>query len=274
MEKQKAARKAGEKFTQRRPREPLHAGHVKRPAGHYNAMVAPLQPYAIRGVIWYQGEANSRPPFCTQYEALMNALVDDWRTDWASAAKSKRENFPFYLVQLPNYGRGHAQGWPIIREQMFSFGKHGDNTGSVTTIDVGDKNDIHPKDKLPVGERLAMLARAEVYGEEIVASGPTYWSMRAREGKAVITFQNRGDGLRSNDDKPLRHFEIAGDDKVFHSADATIVGNTVHVSSPKVSEPEAVRYAWSNNPEDPNFFNSAGLPACPFRTDRWKIKLD
>lgn len=271
-EKEKEAKESGKELTGRAPREPLGPDHVKRPSGHYNAMVAPLQPYAIRGVIWYQGEANSRLPFYPNYKNLMLALAEDWRTDWAAASgdQVERENFPFYLVQLPNFAGGDAEGWPRIREQMLHFWQEGDNTGMVVTIDKGDPKDIHPQDKKPVGERLASFARAQVYGENIVYSGPIYDSLRIEGNKAILTFQNSGGGLVSLDSEPLRHFQIAGADGKFVEAEATITDGTVVVSSESITEPRAVRYAWSSNPEKVNFFNKEGFPASPFRTDSWE----
>lgn len=259
----------------RPPQAPLGPGHVKRPAGHYNAMIAPLQPYAIRGAIWYQGEANSRPPFATQYRDLMFALVEDWRSDWAAAIPgAPRREFPFYLVQLPNFGGGHPQGWPAVREQMLRFWQEGEATGMVVAIDVGEAGDIHPRDKKPVGERLARFARAQAYGEDLVAGGPIYRSMRAEGGKAVLSFDHVGGGLVSRDGEALRHFEAAGEDGAFVPATAEIVGETVVVSAPGLAELHSVRYAWSNNPEGINFANREGLPASPFRTDDLEIVLD
>lgn len=275
-EKVKAAKDAGQPAPSgRAPREPLGPTHVKRPAGHYNAMIAPLQPCAIRGAIWYQGEANSRPPFAPQYRDLMFALVEDWRADWATAAPSlERRDFPFYLVQLPNFAGGHEQGWPQIREQMLKIWQDGENTGTVVTIDTGDANDIHPMNKMPVGERLARFARGKTYGEDIVYSGPIYDSLTIENGKAVLKFKHVGGGLKSTDGEPLRHFTIAGADSTFVKANAEIVGDTIVVSSPDVPDPRAVRYAWSNNPENINFANDANLPASPFRTDSWEIVLE
>ncbi len=271
IERRDAAKKAGEPFGERAPREPLGPDHVKRPAGHYNAMVAPLQPYAIRGVIWYQGEANSRPPFNVGYRDLMFALVEDWRSDWASASHGmiERRDFPFYLVQLPNFAKGDPEGWPIIREQMLKFWEEGTNTGMVVAIDKGEADDIHPRDKKPIGERLARFARANTYGENIVFSGPVYDSLRIDGAKAVVTFKHPGGGLVSLDGESLKYFEIAGADGVFSPAVASIEGETLVVSSDKVAEPRAVRYAWTNNPEGANFGNAEGLPATPFRTDSW-----
>lgn len=266
-----AAKEKGETFSVSAPREPLGAGHVKRPTGHYNAMIAPLQPYAIRGVIWYQGEANSREPFYSGYKDLMLALVEDWRADWAAAAQGlvARRDFPFYLVQLPNFGGGSEEGWPGIREQMLKFWQEGTNTGMVVTIDTGDPNDIHPANKTPVGERLARFARANTYGENLVYSGPVYDALQIEGSRAVVRFTEVGGGLVSLDGEALAGFEIAGADGKFVPAVVTIEGEQLIVTAPEIAEPRAVRYAWEANPEGVNFGNKDGLPASPFRTDSW-----
>ncbi|MFT5471234.1 MAG: sialate O-acetylesterase, partial [Verrucomicrobiales bacterium] len=162
QERFEAAKKKWEAEAQkgRAPRAPEGPDHYKRPTGHYNAMISPLQPYAFRGAIWYQGERNSRPPFAEQYRDLMFSLIEDWRADWPVHAGGKRRDFPFYVVQLPNFASGDPAGWPLIREQMLNIWKEGENTGTVFTIDVGDPKDIHPTEKRPVGERLSYFARA------------------------------------------------------------------------------------------------------------------
>ena len=270
-EEAKTARAEGKEFTKRAPRPPQGPDNPKRPSGHYNAMIAPLQPYAIRGAIWYQGEANSRMPFYPGYRDLMFALVEDWRADWAAASgkEIERRDFPFYLVQLPNFAGGSPEGWPGIREQMLRFWQEGNNTGMVVAIDKGEADDIHPRDKQPVGERLARFARANAYGEDIVFSGPIYKSVRIEGNAAHLTFHHVGGGLTSLDGEPLRHFEIAGADQKFHPAEAKVSGDELIVQSENVPEPRAVRYAWKSNPEQINFGNKEGLPASPFRTDSW-----
>lgn len=267
----KTAKAEGKEFTKRSPRPPQGPNNPKRPAGHYNAMIAPLQPYAIRGTIWYQGEANSRVPFYPGYRDLMFALVEDWRADWAAASgkEIERRDFPFYLVQLPNFAGGSPEGWPGVREQMLRFWQEGKNTGMVVAIDKGEADDIHPRDKQPVGERLARFARANAYGEDIVFSGPIYQSVRIEGAAAHLRFDHVGGGLTSFDDEPLRHFEIAGADQKFHPAEARISGGELIVQSENVPGPRAVRYAWKSNPEKINFGNKEGLPASPFRTDSW-----
>ncbi len=271
-EKKEAARKSGAKFADRSPRPPMGPDSVKRPAGHYNAMVAPLQPYAIRGVVWYQGEANSRMPHYPEYKDLMLALVEDWRADWADSSRGlvPRNDFPFYLVQLPNFAGGDAEGWPRIREQMHDFWKEGKNTGMVVTLDVGDPNDIHPTNKRPVGERLAGFARANTYGEDIVYSGPVFTGLKIDGNRAIVSFDHSGGGLASLDGEALKYFQVAHEKGKFFPATAQISGSDVIVTSSEVTEPRAVRYAWSNNPENPNFGNKEKLPAAPFRTDNWE----
>ncbi|MDF1826592.1 MAG: sialate O-acetylesterase [Verrucomicrobiales bacterium] len=269
--KSAAAKEAGKAFAERAPNEPLGETHVKRPTGHYNAMIAPLQPYAIRGVIWYQGEANSREPFNTGYKDLMLALTEDWRSDWAQAANGlvERTDFPFYLVQLPNFAGGSPEGWPLVREQMLKFWQEGENTGMVVTIDTGDPDDIHPANKTPVGHRLARFARANTYGENIVYSGPIYDSLRIEGSRAIVSFTEVGSGLASLNEEPLAEFEIAGADGAFVPATAEIKGDELIVTAESITEPRAVRYAWKANPEAVNFGNEEGLPASPFRTDSW-----
>lgn len=270
-EKVKAAKAAGETVAGRAPREPVGPTHVKRPAGHYNAMIAPLQPYAVAGAIWYQGEANSRVPYAPHYRDLMGALIEDWRADWAEASGLERRDFPFYVVQLPNFANGDAWGWPVIREQMMRIWEEVPNTGTVVTIDVGDKTDIHPKDKMPVGERLAVFARGDHYGEKIEYSGPVYESMEVKGKRAVLSFNHVGTGLATTDGKGLTNFAIAGDDMEFVEARAVIKGERVVVSAKGVEAPVAVRYAWKNDPEGANFSNKEGLLASPFRTDVGEI---
>ncbi len=267
------AKRVGVHKKERAPRAPLGADHVKRPTGLYNAMIAPLQPYAIQGAIWYQGEANSRPPFTSHYQELMLALVEDWRQDWVSQMppESTRRDFPFYLVQLPNFAGGHKQGWPVIREQMLNFWQQGKNTGMVVAIDVGEAENIHPRDKTPVGERLARFARGNVYHQDLVYSGPIYKAMEVKGAGIELKFDHSGGGLKSSDGQSLRHFTIAGADGVFVEAETVIVDkDTLMVRSEKVPQPRAVRYAWSNNPEKINFYNAEKLPASPFRTDNWQ----
>jgi sialate O-acetylesterase len=222
------------------------------PTALYNAMIAPLQPYAMRGVIWYQGEANS--PRARQYRTLFPDMVADWRRQWG-------EEFPFLYVQIAPF----KEMLPEIREaQLLALGKI-KRSAMVVTLDVGDAEDIHPADKRPVGERLALAARAIAYGEKLEYSGPLYESITVKGHEAVVKFSHEGSGLAAPAGE-LHGFTIAGVDKVFRPAKAVIVGDTVVLSSDEVSNPVAVRYAWANAPTG-DLYNREGLPASPFRTD-------
>jgi sialate O-acetylesterase len=243
-----------------RPAQPLGPGHPHTPAGLFNAMIAPLTPYAIRGVIWYQGESNANN-YAGLYRTLFEAMIRDWRQAWGQG------DFPFLFVQLANYAKAPPGGyWPLVQEgQLKTLELR--NTGMAVTIDIGEAEDIHPKNKQDVGLRLALAARALVYGEKLVYSGPLF-RQATREGNRLrLWFDHVGGGLRARGGV-LKEFVIAGADRVFHPAQATIEGDTVVVSSPEVAEPVAVRYAWANNPEA-TLFNAEGLPASPFRSDNW-----
>jgi sialate O-acetylesterase len=241
---------------QRNPESPHY------PTTLYNAMIDPLVPYAIRGAIWYQGESNAGRAY--QYRTLFPLMIRDWRTKWGY-------EFPFYFVQLANYMQRKeepsASGWAELREaQLQTLRLH--NTGMAVTIDIGDANDIHPKNKQDVGKRLALLARRHTYDEDLVAEGPRYNSYRIEEGKIRICFKPCSSGPAIRGDGDLKGFAIAGPDRVFHWAKAHIEGNEVVVHSAKVPFPVAVRYGWADNPAC-NLVNEAGLPASPFRTDDW-----
>jgi len=236
--------------------------NMHHPSNLYNAMIAPLIPFAIRGVIWYQGEGNSGR--ANQYRLLFPMLIRNWRDKWGQG------DFPFFFVQLANFRQVRPEpaesNWAELREvqtQALAL----PNTGMAVTVDVGEADDVHPKDKQTVGHRLALLARAKVYGERIAYSGPLYESMEVEDGAIRLHFLHVDGGLVSSDLKPLRCFSIASAQGPFVWADAQIEGDTVVVSSPDVPDPAAVRYAWQDNPGEVNFYNAAGLPASPFRTD-------
>lgn len=219
----------------------------------YNGMIAPLIPYAIRGAIWYQGEANAGQ--AQLYRELFPRMVADWRRLWGQG------DFPFLYVQIAPF-RGMP---PEIREaQRLSLAKI-PHSAMAVTIDVGDANDIHPANKKPVGERLALAARAIAYGESLEHSGPLFDSVQITGPRTVLKFTHVGGGLVAKDGE-LKGFTIAGADKVFHPARATIVGDTIEVSSDAVTAPKVVRYGWADVAEG-NLFNRAGLPASPFATD-------
>jgi sialate O-acetylesterase len=252
-----------------KPPIPVHALESNwRPTGLYNGMIHPLIPYAIRGVIWYQGESNAMP-YDGQYVEKMQALVGGWRTLWGEG------DFPFYYVQIapfnlrlfiPDVDVTHPV---LIREQQLEALSVIANAGMVVTMDIGHLRDIHPRNKRDVGERLARWALAETYGRDgIVYSGPIHKAMTVEGSKIRVTFEHVGSGLASRDGKPLTWFEIAGADKVWHEATAEIDGDTVVVWSDKVEAPVTVRYGWGMTAE-PNLMNKEGLPAAPFRTHKW-----
>ena len=223
------------------------------PSVLYNGMIAPIEPYAIRGVCWYQGEANSGRG--KQYRDLFPAMISDWRKDWGEG------DFPFLFVQIAPY----SSMLPDIREAQLLTLKAAPRTAMVVTTDLGDPNNIHPPHKAPVGARLVLAAQALAYGEKIEYSGPLFDTVHFEGNRAVLTFTHARNGLLARD-PPLKGFVIAGRDKKFVPADAVIDGNTVIVSSPAVPGPAAVRYGFVNVP-DVNLFNQEGLPASPFRTD-------
>lgn len=233
----------------------------------YYGMIAPLVPCALRGVLWYQGESNVYNNDGSRYADKMTALVQGWRQAWG-------REFPFYYVQLPpllySVTRKQvksADALPLLREAQTAALRL-PKTGMVVTTDlVTNLKDIHPTDKKPVGERLAHLALAQDYGrKEVEPSGPLFRSMQIEDGKAVLHFDHCGGGLVAKDGKPLTGFILAGADGVFAPGDAVIIDDHVVVSSPQVSHPVTVRFCWDEAAQ-PNFFNQAGLPAVPFRTD-------
>ena len=247
------ARAAGEKPPQapRAPADPRQAS--VRPCGLYNAMISPLEPYAIAGAIWYQGESNAGR--AAEYQKLFPAMIQNWRQAWGQG------EFPFLFVQIaPHQGMK-----PEIREAQLLSWQRVPRTAMAVITDVGDEKDIHPTKKEPVGARLALAARAIAYGENIEYSGPAYASMKVEGDHAVLSFTHIGSGLTAKDGE-LKGFTISGADGTFAAAKATIKGDKVIVSSPSVATPAAVRYGWANTP-DVNLFNKEGLPATPFRTD-------
>ncbi len=222
------------------------------PSALHNGMIAPLESIPFRGVIWYQGESNSQQP--AAYEQLLPALIADWRRVWGA-------ELPFLFVQLAP----HRNTPPAFREAQHRIWQRTPNTAMVVTIDVGDVQNIHPTRKRPVGERLALAARALSYGEPIEYSGPLFDGLKIENDRAIVSFTHLGGGLMAKGDV-LKGFTIAGAGGKFVPARAEIDGANVVVTADEVSNPVAVRYAWANAPQG-NLFNSAGLPAAPFRSD-------
>jgi len=247
--------KAGGKPAPRKPRDPIATRQRKGDVGGlFNGKISPLIPYAIRGAIWYQGEANTNGPKPPFYQAQLTLLAKDWRTRW-------NDEFPFAWVQLPNFTRA-GEGWPIVREQMLNALSTIPNSGMAITLDIGMPKNIHPTNKQEVGRRLAQWALGEVYHKEVPdTSGPLIDSATVKGGAFVLTFKH-AKGLNAKGE--LGEFEVAGADGQWQAADAKIDGETVVVSCKTVAEPKQVRYAWKDNPAA-TLFNGAGIPASPFR---------
>lgn len=231
----------------------------------YDGMIEPLMPFGIKGAIWYQGESNEAR--AEQYNLLLPTMIRAWRERWGEG------NFPFGIIQLPNYRAVKAEPeeapWSFIREAQRQTALKTANTGLIVTIDIGEANDIHPKNKVDVGRRMLAWALKDVYGRKI-ATSPVLKKTEVKGGKIILTFDDVGSGLRIKKGEKLNEFAIAGADKKFVWAEAKIVGkNKVEVWSSAVASPLAVRYAFNSNPKDPNLTNDSGLPASPFRTDNW-----
>ncbi|MFH6936298.1 sialate O-acetylesterase [Flavobacterium sp. FlaQc-30] len=231
-----------------------------KPVGLYNAMIAPLKNYPIKGVLWYQGEANTKKP--SEYFALMETLITNWRTLF------RQEKLPFLLVQLPNFMEPKPEpaesNWTALRQQQLNTLKV-PNTGLAVAIDLGEWNDIHPLNKYDVGKRLSLQARKLVYGEKnLAASGPLYKSIKKEGNKLILSFSNVGTGLVIKNGNELKEFAIAGTDGKFIWAKAVIKGDKIIVSNDSVADPVKVRYAWADNPTEANLYNNEGLPASPF----------
>ena len=235
------------------------------PGGLYNAMIAPLLPYPIKGAIWYQGESNAGRAW--EYRTLFPTMIRNWRQDWGVG------DFPFFCVQLAPFmaitTEPTESAWAELRDAQLYTMRTVPKTGMAVITDLGDEKDIHPRKKEGVGQRLAYAALRVAYGRNIVGFGPIYRSMRVRGNQIVISFDHVGGGLVAQGG-PLTGFTIAGADRKWHNATAEIEGRTVVVSSPSVPRPVAVRFGWANYPLV-NLANDAGLPASPFRTDNWPL---
>lgn len=248
------------------PKRPLDT--EGKPGVLFNAMIHPFVGYAMRGAIWYQGEANAKPG-AVPYDQTLPLMIRDWRDRW-------NDDFSFYFVQLANFRSpstepGTPDPWALLQDRMRLILDTTPKTGMAIINDVGNATDIHPKNKKDPGERLARWALAKDYGKPIVYSGPLYRDSKIQGNAIRVTFDQAGIGLASRDGEPLKRFEIAGKDQQWHWADATIAGkDAVLVRSDDVPAPVAVRYAWASNPEGANLVNSEGLPASIFRTDAWE----
>ena len=245
------------------------------PGNLFNGMIAPLMPYGIKGVIWYQGEANAKPQTAIEYRTLFGDMIKDWRAQWGEG------DFPFLFVQISSYADAPALtplgAWAYLREsQLKTLALP--NTGMATAVDIGAAQNVHPQDKLDVGLRLALAAMHVAYKQDVVFSGPIYQGEKFEGNTVCVSFTQTGSGLiigtapwTSGGTTPLPNtslagFEIAGSEGKFVPADARIDGNTVVVSSPQVAQPLYVRYGWANVVRA-NLYNKEGLPASPFRTD-------
>jgi sialate O-acetylesterase len=243
-------------------------------ASIYNGMIEPLMPFSIRGAVWYQGESNEAR--AQQYGILLPVMIKSWRERWGEG------DFPFGIVQLPNYREQKIdpadESWSHLREAQRLTVLSTPHTGLIVTIDIGEARDIHPKNKLDVGKRMARWALVDVYKQKMLKSGPVFQKAYLKGSKIAVTFSEVGSGLKlrsgATSTRP-EEFAIAGADHKWYWAEAKIVGrNRVEVWSPQVTQPLAVRYAFNNNPKNPNLTNDTGIPAGPFRTDNWPGPTD
>lgn len=271
------------KFSQLKPpgiSKPADLGY-QYPGHILNAMIYPVRPYGIRGMIWYQGERNAKNvPQALHYRQQLPQMIDYFRRSWFElSGGNSDENFPFYFTQLPSWNsaqekpvEGVEAPWVISREMMRLVSEEHANTGMVVAIDTGDAALLHPQNKQPLGIRHAYLALKRTYGKDLVDSGPRYQKYIVKGNQLVIDFSSIGSGLMAAREGKLDAFALAGEDKQWHWADAEIKGNTVVLSSADVAKPVAVRYAWAMNPSQRNLlYNKEGIPASPFRSDDWAL---
>jgi sialate O-acetylesterase len=253
------AESRGQLFDQPPPADFWSLENRVRPMGLYGGMIAPLIPYAIRGTAWYQGEQNAGQK---HYQASLAALIADWRLKWGEG------EFPFLVVQLPNYASGNPAGeaWPRTREAQARVAATLPNVSLAVTIDQGERDSVHPLHKREVGRRLALLTLNKTYGRDIIAEGPVFRKAQFN-GSHVDVQLDRAEGLHATSER-VSGFELAGSDRKFAPAEAKLTGDGLTVTSPDVSVPIAVRYAWRNAP-DTNLYNAAALPLAPFRSDNW-----
>jgi sialate O-acetylesterase len=255
----------------RAPREPDALRPFRIAGSIYDGMIEPLIPFAIRGALWYQGESNEDR--AQQYGILLPTMIRAWRERWGQG------DFPFGIVQLPNYRDPHDapvdEAWSFLREAQRRTALTTRNAGLIVTIDIGEAHDIHPKNKLEVGKRMYRWALADVYGRKMLKSGPSFTKAETKGSRMIVAFSEAGEGLRVRDGDKLAEFAIAGPDRQWHWAEAKIIGkDRVEVWSDLVHQPQAVRFAFNNNPRNPNLTNETGLPAAPFRSDNWPGPTD
>lgn len=260
--------------------QPADLGH-QYPQNIYNAMIVPIRPYGIRGMIWYQGERNSKNvPQAVHYRHQLSLLVSHLRESWHEQSDGNvADDFPVQFTQLPSWNpqqtvpvEGVSAPWAVNRESMRLATEDLPKAGFVVTIDTGDAIELHPKNKKPIGIRHALLALEQTYGQKVTGSGPRLTGWENTDGKVILSFESIGGGLRSGRPGPLDAFAVAGEDREWHWAEAEIDGERVIASSSEVENPVAVRYAWSMNPSNRNLlYNQEGLPASPFRTDDWAL---
>ena len=261
---------AKERAAGREPKEAPHPPDALREyriaASIYNGMIKPLIPFRIKGVIWYQGENNEGR--AEQYGILLPTMIRAWRAKW------QQGNFPFGIVQLPNYRDHKTQpiedAWSDLRDAQRWTADTVKNTGLIVTINIGEAHNIHPKDKFDVGKRMCLWALNFVYHHPVLGSGPFYQTATVKGKYIIVKFKEVGTGLKVKNGKVLHEFALAGENRQWHWAQAKIIGkNLVKVWSKAVPQPVAVRYAFNSNPRDPNLTNNSGLPASPFRSDNW-----
>lgn len=269
-ERQKAAAEEQGQRAPRRPRQVMQPRKDRNyPANLFNGKIHPLVGYTLRGVIWYQGENSANRGFAHLYEAQLRTLVADWRTRWG------QPDLPFAWVQLPCFraaqqAPSETSGWVLVQDGM-RRALDIPHSGMAITVDLGEPQDIHPRNKQDVGSRLAQWALAAVYDRDLVAMGPVLRSVGRNGHHMVLQFDHVGSGLKTKGDA-LQGFAIAGADQQFHWAQARIEGDKVVVWHDDITEPASVRYAWASNPAI-SLYNSADLPASPFRTDNWEERL-
>lgn len=271
----KARKRAGEP----KLRTPSNWGH-QYPGNIFNGMIHPVRPFGIRGAIWYQGERNAKDlAQAANYVNQLPLMIEYYRTSWNDFSHGAvARDFPFYFVQLPSWLQDQSEpveadaAWAVSREMMRLVSGTVKNTGMAVSVDTGDAILLHPIDKKPIGLRLAYLALKQTYGKEFVDYGPRYGSHEIKGDKVIVTFDSIGSGMMASHEGPLDAFAIAGPDRKFVWAEAKISKNRIFVSSKKVQEPIAVRYAWAMNPSKRNLlYNREGIPASPFRTDDWPL---